>query len=81
MGLEVMNQNERDKAPLAGARFAGLPEVTDQMLEKALTKARAHVMTANERQAQLVSFVWGNALETDRGTRESVCRHLNIEID
>ena len=61
--------------------FVGLPEVSDQMFERALTRAIAHVMTAEERREQLVSFVWGNALETDRGTRESVCRHLNIDID
>jgi hypothetical protein len=62
-------------------RFLGLPEVSDTMFERALSKALHHVMSDEERRDQLVSFVWGNALETDRGTKETVRRHLNLNID
>ncbi len=56
----------------------GLPKVTDEMLTAAIKRIEGHVMTFEERQVQLVSFVWGNALESDRGTREKVCEHLHV---
>ena len=58
--------------------FPNLPDISDQALQEALDQAIKRPMTSEDRQAQLVSFVWGNKLETDRGTMESVCRHLNI---
>lgn len=64
---------------MQNACLAGLPEVTEEMFNSALAKAMTHVMSSQERQAQLVSFVWGNALESDRGTRETVHLHLNLE--
>lgn len=60
--------------------FSGLPEVTDDMLEEVLKRTEDHVMSFAERQEQLVSFVWGNALESDRGTREQVCEHLHVPL-
>lgn len=60
--------------------LAGLPIVTDEMLNDVIRRTEGHVMTFEERQTQLVSFVWGNALESDRGTREKVCEHLHVPL-
>lgn len=59
---------------------AQLPDVTDEMLEDVIRRSEGYVMTSQERQEQLVSFVWGNALESDRSTREKVCEHLHVEL-
>ena len=59
--------------------FASLPEVTDEMLEEAFQQAHRIPMTLRDRMQQTVSFVWGNALESERGTRQSVREHLNLQ--
>lgn len=61
------------------AAFADLPPVTDEMLEEAFELAHREPMTLRDRMQQTVSFVWGNALESDRGTRQSVREHLNLQ--
>lgn len=58
----------------------GLPNVTDEMLRDMIKRTEGHVMTFQERQTQLISFVWGNALENDRSTREKVCEHLHVPL-
>jgi hypothetical protein len=61
------------------AAFARLPPVTDEMLEDAFLKAHQTPMSLHDRMEQMVSFVWGNALESDRGTIKSVREHLNLQ--
>lgn len=49
------------------------PVKFDPELEAALEKARAHVMTPEERRAQRISFAYGNAaLDNPSVTREMV---------
>lgn len=60
--------------------LGNLPEVTDEMLEEVLRRTEGYAMSFQERQEQLVSFVWGNALENDRGTRAKVCEHLHVPL-
>lgn len=56
-----------------------LPEVSDDLLNEAFQfDSRRAPMTLEERLEQEVSFVWGNALESDRGTIEAVRKHLKL---
>lgn len=52
--------------------------VTEEQLNAAIEKSRHHRMTKEEREAQRVSFVWGNAPEGDDGTFETVRQHLHL---
>ena len=62
-------------------RIAGLPPVSDDEFEAAFS-LNAHARLGHEeRIAQMVSFVWGNALESDRSTYQSVCENLGIDTD
>lgn len=47
-------------------------------LRRALESIRGHKMTAEERDAQRISFVYGNAPAEDQGTKESVRRALDL---
>jgi hypothetical protein len=48
----------------------------DEKVHAAIEIGRKQKMTAREREAQLVSFVWGNAPEGNQGTRETVRKNL-----
>lgn len=47
-------------------------------LAKLLEAARTHKVTPEEREEQLVSFVWGNAPDEAKYTRKSVRLSLNL---
>lgn len=47
-------------------------------LKRALESIKGHRMTADERDAQRISFVYGNASAEDQGTKESVRRALDL---
>jgi hypothetical protein len=47
-------------------------------LKNALESIKGHKMTADELDAQRVSFVYGNAPAEDQGTKESVKRSLDL---
>lgn len=47
-------------------------------LQRALESIKGHRMTADERDAQRISFVYGNAPQEDHGTKESVRRALDL---
>lgn len=72
--------NRTDKVAEALAAFKALDGLTheqlDRMLENEIEKSRARVMTAAERDMQLVSYVWGNAPEGNQGTRETVRENI-----
>ena len=44
-------------------------------------KIRTRKMSRIQREAQLVSFVWGNAPEGDKGTFESVRENLDLQVE
>jgi hypothetical protein len=51
-------------------------------LQRALESIKGHRMNAEEREAQRVSFVYGNASSKDNGTKEAVVRALDLaEVD
>lgn len=52
----------------------------DEAVSQAIEAGRNRVMSLKEREAQLVSFVWGNAPEGNQGTRESVRKNLNLPL-
>lgn len=52
--------------------------VTSNELSEAIKNAKSIVMTKQQRENQLVGYVWGNAPEGDTGTKETVRRHLNL---
>lgn len=54
--------------------------ISDAELAAAFEQARKRRMTRSEREAQLVSFVWGNAPEGNRGTIETVRKSLNLSF-
>jgi hypothetical protein len=53
--------------------------LTDKVVRDALEQALAHPVNMQDRISQMVSFVWGNSLETDRTTIDSVCESLHID--
>lgn len=53
--------------------------MTDELVQ-ALNAIRGHKMSPNEREAQRISFAYGNAPKEDRGTKEAVRRAANAEI-
>jgi len=54
-----------------------LPEdQLDERVNAAIEAGRHRKMSPEEREAQLVSFVWGNAPEGNQGTRETVRKNL-----
>jgi len=55
-----------------------MSRVSSEQLKVAIEKARNRQMTPDERQAQMISFVWGNAPEGDQGTFETVRQHLHL---
>ena len=47
-------------------------------LVKALESIKGHTMSTEEREAQRISFVYGNAPDGDQGTKESVRRAIDL---
>lgn len=47
-------------------------------LRKALESIKGHRMTAEQRESQRLSFVYGNAPSEDQGTKETVRRALDL---
>jgi len=47
-------------------------------LKKELQRVKGRSMTADEVEAQRVSFVYGNAPKDDHGTKETVRRSLEL---
>jgi len=54
-------------------QFLNVPEAS-AALKEALERTRAHVVSDTELREQRVSFAFGNALNLDRITRDSVQR-------
>lgn len=55
-------------------------DVLDEAVSRAIEAGRNRVMCMEEREAQLVSFVWGNAPEGNQGTRETVRKNLSLPL-
>lgn len=55
-------------------------DTLDAAVSRAIEAGRNRVMCLEEREAQLVSFVWGNAPEGNQGTRESVRKNLSLPL-
>lgn len=53
-------------------------EDLDKMVEYAIEASRNYVMGVREQEAQMISFVWGNAPEGNQGTRETVRKNLGL---
>ncbi len=53
--------------------------MTDE-LTKALDALKGHIMTSVERDAQRISFAYGNAPKEDKGTKEAVRRAANAQV-
>ena len=54
--------------------------ISDDEIAAAFAQAKKRKMTRREKEAQLVSFVWGNAPEGNRGTYETVRKNLNMSF-
>lgn len=74
--MQVETRSERSEEETLLIR-----EVTDEMMNAALQEARSQTISMHDRMSQMVSFVWGNSLETERGTYESVCSDLRIDTE
>jgi hypothetical protein len=76
-GMETSNKPDRSatylESPLSLRR-----NVSKMELYAAIEKSRGKAMTPMQREAQMVSFVWGNAPEGNRGTADDVREHLNL---
>ena len=55
--------------------------VSQSEYNRAEQRARTHRMTRPEREAQLVSYVWGNAPEGDTGTLKTVRENLDLVVE
>lgn len=55
--------------------------MTDEKLDELLAKARTHVMTANERREQKISFVYGQLMSNPAITKEEIARRLEEADD
>lgn len=53
--------------------------MTDE-LRQALDALKGHRMTSDERDAQRISFAYGNAPKEDKGTKEAVRRAANAQV-
>ena len=54
--------------------------ISDEEIAAAFARAKKRKMTRREKEAQLVSFVWGNAPEGNQGTYETVRKNLNMSF-
>ncbi len=54
------------------------PSENKEALTRAIADARQRKMGRTEREAQIVSFVWGNAPEGNQGTIETVRENLKL---
>jgi hypothetical protein len=52
--------------------------VTEEEVLAMVERHRDQRLTPQQRENQLVNFVWGNAPEGDEGTIETVRRHLGL---
>jgi hypothetical protein len=63
-------------------KYNALRTLTDNELDAsvkiAVEKGRHRIMSRAEKEAQLVSFVWGIAPEGNQGTRETVRENLGL---
>jgi len=79
--LFLRKYEDRVVTAIRNARKAEIEfDVSDAELDQAFEEARTHVMSREEREAQLISFVWGNAPEGNRGTIEQVRTSLKLSI-
>jgi hypothetical protein len=73
-------QREVEEVPRSVLRYQQLANVPGDVLEASIRQAIEaqgdQPMEPNERDIQIVNFVWGNALEGERDTRESVRKDI-----
>ena len=73
-------RNQAKAAMIRSSKSLTEVTVTEAELAEAFARARKRKMTRRERDAQLVSFVWGNAPEGNQGTLETVRKNLHLSL-
>lgn len=63
---------------IRASRSSSEIEVSEAELVSAFERAKRRKMTKSEKEAQLVSFVWGNAPEGNQGTFDTVRKNLEL---